>query len=207
MKTFLIVLALGFSSVVLANLKIPTKTGDGFENINEKQEYEYSPYPNERIWYHFGRPYWRGVGTQVEKEVAVAKPAPTPKPMQKPKAVNPFQAAKQEKISLDVTFELGKAAIDKNFTKAIDELGAYLKENEKVAVRIDGHTDSTGNKDFNKQLSEQRAAAIKEYLQQKFGISNERLVSQGFGPEKPLASNETLEGRRLNRRVEVETIR
>ncbi len=200
MKTILTVLALCFSSLSLANLKIPTKTGDGYENVNNKQEYEYSPHPNERIWYHFGRPYWRAIDKQ---EVASVRPV-QPKRQQ---AINPFQEARQEKISLDVNFELGKAVINSNHTKAIDELGAYLRENEKVAVRIDGHTDSTGDQGFNNLLSQQRAEAIKEYLQQKYGISNDRLISKGYGQERPLASNRTYEGRKMNRRAEVETIR
>ena len=67
---------------------------------------------------------------------------------------------------------------------------------------IAGHTDSTGPEAYNLRLSVRRARAVKEFLV-KCGIEAQRLIPKGYGEDRPLASNETKEGRRKNRRVEV----
>ncbi|MCF8295834.1 MAG: OmpA family protein, partial [Bacteroidales bacterium] len=66
---------------------------------------------------------------------------------------------------------------------------------------IHGHTDNVGGDAFNKDLSERRAAAVKEYLISK-GIASERMSNQGFGMSRPVAANDTEEGRARNRRTE-----
>jgi outer membrane protein OmpA-like peptidoglycan-associated protein len=68
-------------------------------------------------------------------------------------------------------------------------------------VRVEGHTDASGNRKKNIQLSRSRAAAVVKWLVA-HGISASRLVSEGFGPDKPIASNDTQEGKALNRRTE-----
>ena len=70
------------------------------------------------------------------------------------------------------------------------------------AIRVEGHTDNTGNAAANKTLSEKRAASVKQTLMDK-GIAGDRLESAGFGQESPIASNDTDEGRAQNRRVSV----
>ncbi len=69
-------------------------------------------------------------------------------------------------------------------------------------MRIEGHTDSVGTRPYNLALSQRRAQSVVEYLVNK-GIDPTRLSSQGFGMEKPIASNKTEEGRSQNRRVEM----
>ena len=68
-------------------------------------------------------------------------------------------------------------------------------------VRVEGHTDKTGSAALNKKLSADRAAQVKTWLT-KHGIEASRLSSQGFGPDKPIDTNETEQGRKNNRRVE-----
>jgi len=67
---------------------------------------------------------------------------------------------------------------------------------------IDGHTDSVGRESTNQKLSEGRAAAVMAHLIE-HGVASNRLQSRGFGESKPLVSNDTREGRRTNRRVEI----
>ena len=69
-------------------------------------------------------------------------------------------------------------------------------------VRIEGHTDSRGSDEHNLDLSERRAAAVREYLIGEGGIAPERLESQGFGETVPIADNDDSDGRAVNRRVE-----
>jgi len=79
---------------------------------------------------------------------------------------------------------------------------AILKEYPDSNFSIDGHTDSDGADAMNMKLSQERAAAVKNYLVE-HGISSSRLVSEGFGESKPVASNKTKAGKAQNRRVEV----
>ena len=77
-----------------------------------------------------------------------------------------------------------------------------LTEHPLLKMQIEGHTDSTGKAEMNMKLSRQRAESVKNYLTGK-GVDASRLTAIGFGSSKPLQSNETVEGRRNNRRVEL----
>jgi OmpA-OmpF porin, OOP family len=77
----------------------------------------------------------------------------------------------------------------------------FLNENSKVRVEIRGHTDNLGSVQHNRQLSEKRALSVYNYLISK-GIDKNRLHFKGFGPDNPVATNDSEEGRQLNRRIE-----
>jgi len=77
-----------------------------------------------------------------------------------------------------------------------------LKEQPKRTIRIEGHTDSSGEKSYNLDLSQRRADAVRDFLIEN-GIRAERITARGYGEENAVASNDTAEGRRENRRVEV----
>ena len=79
----------------------------------------------------------------------------------------------------------------------------YLKENPEVNVYIVGHTDNAGDYAMNKKLSLSRGESVKNYLVTRFKISATRLTGDGAGPVCPVTTNETSEGRALNRRVEI----
>ncbi len=81
----------------------------------------------------------------------------------------------------------------------------FLRENPTLRVEIGGHTDSTGGADFNRELSLKRAASVRDYLVAK-GIDPGRVTSQGYGMDHPLATNDTEEGRSLNRRTTISVI-
>jgi outer membrane protein OmpA-like peptidoglycan-associated protein len=105
-----------------------------------------------------------------------------------------------------VQFELGSAKLLEVSFPLLDEVGRVLQENEQITViQIEGHTDSTGGAPRNRELSRQRADSVREYLIGK-GIAKSRMVAKGFGPDKPIASNDTPEGREANRRVEFNII-
>ena len=70
------------------------------------------------------------------------------------------------------------------------------------AVTIEGHTDSTGSAEYNLDLSQRRATAVRSFMQAQ-GLDTERLEAVGFGMQRPVADNETPEGRKRNRRVEI----
>jgi OOP family OmpA-OmpF porin len=80
-----------------------------------------------------------------------------------------------------------------------------LEENPTLCLRVDGHTDSIGEADYNRELSTQRAQAIHDFLTGS-GITKNRLQSEGFGEERPVADNRTSSGRAQNRRVELHKI-
>lgn len=85
----------------------------------------------------------------------------------------------------------------------IAEIATYLKERPRASVLVVGHTDTTGKLDYNRDLSERRAAAVVRKLTEDHGIRGDRLFAVGVGPAAPVATNRTDEGRARNRRVEI----
>ncbi|MEO8717956.1 MAG: OmpA family protein [Burkholderiales bacterium] len=102
----------------------------------------------------------------------------------------------------DVLFDTGRSDLKPGAMRTLGQLAAFLNENPERNVIIEGHTDSTGSAAYNQALSEQRALAVKNALAGR-GIAGERISAVGFGPGKPVASNDTAAGRQQNRRVEV----
>ena len=102
----------------------------------------------------------------------------------------------------DVLFATGKAEVAPGGQRGVDKLAEFLKKNPKRNVLIEGHTDNTGNEDFNLRLSQQRADAVRDLLVAR-GIATERVTTKGYGPKYPLVENDTPSGRQQNRRVEV----
>lgn len=100
-----------------------------------------------------------------------------------------------------VQFEIGSANLTPEAQKTLDKVADAMKAAPKVNVEIHGHTDNTGSMELNNRLSLQRADSVKTYLVSK-GIDEQRMSTKGFGPNKPIASNDTVEGRTENRRIE-----
>lgn len=105
----------------------------------------------------------------------------------------------------NITFNTGKYDISSNFYSTLNGVIKVLAKFEDTQLMVSGHADSTGNAQLNQSLSSNRAQAVSNYLQQK-GISNQRLTSRGFGSAVPIASNNTVQGRQANRRVELDII-
>jgi OmpA-OmpF porin, OOP family len=106
----------------------------------------------------------------------------------------------------DVLFDFAKWDIKPVAYRDLDNIVTILKENPLLKVEIQGHTDIIGSKSYNVRLSENRAKAVMEYLIDK-GVERDRLSAKGFWFSMPAASNDTTEGRALNRRVELVLIR
>ncbi len=105
-----------------------------------------------------------------------------------------------------ILFDSGKSTFKEQSFEVLKSIGAILKEFPTSNFMIEGHTDSAGKLAANQILSENRAAAVKNFLIQE-GISSDRLKSTGFGPSKPIDSNKTVMGKANNRRVEVSLIK
>ena len=100
-----------------------------------------------------------------------------------------------------VQFESNKAELKPTAFPVLDKVADALNAEPDTKVHIKGYTDSTGKRDYNVDLSQRRAETVKKYLVSK-GVAAERLTATGYGPDQPVASNDTKEGKAKNRRVE-----
>jgi len=105
----------------------------------------------------------------------------------------------------DLLFDFDKSDIKPAGFKELDDVIVVLKKNPALKIELQGHTDNKGTKLYNEKLSLRRAMAVKKYLEGK-GISSDKLTTKAFGLSKPVATNDTKEGRALNRRVELTPI-
>jgi len=128
-------------------------------------------------------------------------PAPPPAPMAAP-APPPDSCGRI--VLSGVNFAFDSAEIDGSSSVVLDAAADQLKECPNVAVRVEGHTDWIGTDAYNQGLSERRAESVQGHLIGR-GVSASRLTAVGFGESQPIASNETDEGRALNRRVELKS--
>jgi hypothetical protein len=116
---------------------------------------------------------------------------------------DPAAAAPKRFVFDHLNFETGNTTLTPESVATVTNLTAILKAYPNVEGKLEGHTDSTGTVEANQKLSEDRAGAIKASMV-KDGIAETRLTTAGFGSTRPLASNETEEGRAKNRRLELE---
>jgi OOP family OmpA-OmpF porin len=126
--------------------------------------------------------------------VMVEEPKPEPKPAPEPKV--------EEVISLrNVQFDFDKSNIRSDMAPILDEAANIIKGAE-GDLMLEGHTDSIGTDEYNMGLGKRRAESVKDYLTGK-GVDANRLETKSFGESQPKYTNETREGRALNRRVEL----
>ncbi len=109
---------------------------------------------------------------------------------------------KESMILRGIHFDFNKYDIKPEWAVVLDEAASTLRAQPSIDVVVEGHTDGVGSVPYNQVLSEKRAAAVKKYLIKK-GVSPMRINSEGFGKLKPIADNNTDEGRAMNRRVEI----
>lgn len=105
------------------------------------------------------------------------------------------------KITQQIHFAYNKDTVKPESYPILDAVLEVLQKNESISLEIQGHTDSRGSDEYNKQLSDRRAAAVRKYLVSR-GIPPSRLESKGYGEERPIVDNDTDENRALNRRVQ-----
>jgi outer membrane protein OmpA-like peptidoglycan-associated protein len=102
----------------------------------------------------------------------------------------------------NVTFASGSSSLDERAHPVLDSVVVVIDEFPQTYVDIVGHTDSKGSSEFNKRLSEQRAQSVARYLEER-RVTRQRMLAEGMGEGAPIASNDTQEGRAMNRRVEI----
>lgn len=105
-------------------------------------------------------------------------------------------------ITQGIYFDTGSATLRPESTPTLKEILRMMQDHSDLTIRIEGHTDNTGSDDVNQPLSEDRAESVRQYLIDQ-GIAADRLQAQGLGASRPLAENDTAEGRQQNRRVEL----
>jgi OmpA-OmpF porin, OOP family len=109
-------------------------------------------------------------------------------------------------ISGGILFETDSARLAPSATDLVRRISEVMKKNPNLKISVVGHTDSTGDYNYNIQLSERRAKAFADALV-KDGVAANRLIAVGVGPQSPVATNDTPEGRAQNRRVELVVMR
>lgn len=102
----------------------------------------------------------------------------------------------------NITFATDSSEIVSNFYAPLNNLGTSFKQYNQNSIEIVGYTDSTGSRQYNMDLSQRRAQSVASYLTAQ-GVDASRLSTRGAGPDQPIASNATADGRAQNRRVEV----
>ena len=108
----------------------------------------------------------------------------------------------QERFVLDgIYFDSGKAVLRPESFPRMDSIVEYMTYKKTARIEISGHTDNVGSAKTNKALSLKRAQACRDYLVSK-GVDGSRIVAIGYGAERPIASNDTEDGRQKNRRIE-----
>ncbi len=104
-----------------------------------------------------------------------------------------------------VTFDVDSSTLKPQFRSTLDQIAGSMNQYPNSLIDVYGHTDSTGSDQYNQALSERRASTVANYLVMQ-GVSAARIRSQGYGETMPIASNDTIEGRARNRRVEIKIV-
>ena len=112
----------------------------------------------------------------------------------------------KEFILDNVYFDTGKSTLKPTSFKALNDLVEILKIKNTMAVEIQGHTDNVGTEESNNKLSQERAEAVKKYLENK-GIDSGRVTAKGYGPTMPIADNSNETGKAKNRRTSLKVIK
>jgi outer membrane protein OmpA-like peptidoglycan-associated protein len=115
-----------------------------------------------------------------------------------------MQGGRVAVISAGLLFKTNSAELEPGVQKKLDQVGQTLGSDPKVnSMIIEGYTDDTGTPQINEPLSQRRAESVATYLESR-GISRDRITTRGLSTENPVASNKTVEGRAMNRRVEIQ---
>jgi NitT/TauT family transport system substrate-binding protein len=102
-----------------------------------------------------------------------------------------------------IYFDTNSANMSLDSRAVVDEIASFMRAYENTVVDIEGNTDATGSRTYNMQLSKERADSVKRYLLQKYGYPASRLQTVGNGPDRPIDTNDTPEGREKNRRTDI----
>ena len=118
-------------------------------------------------------------------------------------AVGAIGSAVQITLKASILFDFNKYTLKNEMQQELKEVAEQIKQYPGSTIIIDGHTDNMGSEDYNQKLSEHRAAKVRDYLLSNEGLINYKIEINGYGESKPIAKNDTEEGREENRRVEI----
>lgn len=145
---------------------------------------------------------WMTVGLGLKYAFNGPEAAPPPPAPPVAQAPPPTPVVKKKIVPRAVHFDFDKSVIRPDAVPVLNEAVETLKAAGGIAVIVEGHTDSVGSDAYNQELSHRRADAVGQYLVQ-HGIPANRITTEGFGESRPVASNDTGDGRSQNRRVEL----
>jgi OmpA-OmpF porin, OOP family len=114
----------------------------------------------------------------------------------------PILIKKEVTKDLHIQFDFNKADIKPEYDSNLKEAADFMNKYPQTTTVIEGHTDSVGKPKYNQTLSQKRADSVRDYLIKNFNISPDRISTKGYGEDKPIASNDTEEGRSQNRRIQ-----
>jgi OmpA-OmpF porin, OOP family len=114
----------------------------------------------------------------------------------------PIQMKKKLTKDLNIEFDTNKAVIKPQYNDRLKEFADFMAKYPETTAVIEGHTDNVGSAAANKKLSQKRADAVRTALIKNFIVDTNRLTAKGYGKDKPIASNDTIEGRQTNRRIQ-----
>jgi OOP family OmpA-OmpF porin len=123
-------------------------------------------------------------------------------PEEEKKKVEEFLKGESRELILtsSIQFEFASDFLDESSHSVLNKISDYMKQNASISLLIEGHTDNVGPAQYNLSLSKRRAQAVEDYLI-KQGVKKSRFETKGYGMQQPRATNDTSEGRALNRRV------
>jgi OOP family OmpA-OmpF porin len=134
--------------------------------------------------------------------VAPVEPVAPPVVVEAPKQVEPPKELTEDlKMELRVFFDINKSNIKAQYKPEVAKVAEKLAEYPNATAKIEGHTDNTGPRKLNERLSLARANAVKSLLVSEFNVDANRLTTEGYAWDRPIASNKTREGRAMNRRA------
>ncbi len=132
-------------------------------------------------------------------------PVTPPKPEPVPVPVVETPSKQVHVMELEVLFDTDKHFVKPEYYEEVKRASDFMKQYTEAKMLLEGHTDSRASEPYNQALSERRAQAVKEVLVNIYGVSESAITTEGHGELRPRASNDTPEGRKLNRRVTATT--
>jgi outer membrane protein OmpA-like peptidoglycan-associated protein len=202
-------IATGLADEVVTDTSAAFSTGGGFNiGLNESGSLMLGGFGRWNRLYQrihgFGDAKYITTGISLTYNMLPEAPAPPPPPPPAPRAEAPPPPRPIEKriVLRGVNFDFDKSNIRADARPILDEAISVLQREGNIVIVAEGHTDAVGTDAYNERLSMRRATAVRDYLV-RGGISANRISVEGYGESRPVASNETADGRAQNRRVEL----
>ncbi len=200
--------------VVDGDTKVPLDARVKLQGLKDNSPVGFSPAGNGMYEFTIKEPVTKEYRLSVEKEGYIFQNQSVKIEGASEQAKTKTQTVELRRLRVGVSsvlrniyFDFAKATFKDESYNELNKLATMLQQNTGIQVEISGHTDSVGPKEYNKQLSQRRANAVKNFLTSK-GIDARRIKSVGYGEDKPLASNDDNgEGREINRRVEFKVLK